>query len=149
MWLQFLGLPDSPPRALSNLLVSYPILQVGSWCAECGGALLQPVLPHQRRLFSLGVSNCSSSIHWCVTESCFSVLLWQKCPEVSSVIKSSLKALVKPVDLWCSGLASLSSCVWLESFVIVQTEEQAFFLVSYNTVIMGTISNVTKHCRNA
>lgn len=65
------------------------------------------------------------------------------------MIKSSLKALVKPVDLWCSGLASLSSSVWFESFVIVQTEEQAFFLVSYNTVIMGTISNVTKHCRNA
>lgn len=44
---------------------------------------------------------------------------------------------------------SLSSCVWLESFVIVRTEEQAFFLLNYNTVIMVTICNVVKHSRNA
>lgn len=70
------------------------------------------------------------------------------------MLKSSLKALVKPVDSWCSGLASLSSCVWLESFVIVQREEQTtiwefFFLLSYNTGIMVAISSVIKHCRNA
>lgn len=45
--------------------------------------------------------------------------------------------------------ASLSSCVWLDSFVIIRREEQAFFILNYNTVIMVTICAVIKHYRNA
>lgn len=89
------------------------------------------------RLFSFGISNCPSSIPWCVTESSFSVLLWQKCPEVSSVVKSSLKALVKPVDLWCSGLASLSKLCVVGQFCNCPDRT----VLSYNTEL-GLLSEM-------